>query len=191
MRANEFLPEIDYTPGAFPLQIDDEIAIKNAKLVGEIDGADVYELQAQEQRLLFFQSNQQLIAYIVLVDNELRAVRNISGKGGLVTALIAFVAHIEKTPIRISANEPLTPEGFRWLYKLIARGGRGLTITTTNREPIDLEQLEREWTSSMKGSAGETGLIIESHMSRRFKTKLESGPLLLPSTFFIGDEEIL
>jgi hypothetical protein len=191
MRENEFITEIDYSPGTLPLQISDDLAIQNADRIGEIDGRDVYELKHQNERLVFFHSNQKVDAYVVLNGLDLRAVRNISGISGAVTALVAFITHIEKTPIRIAADEPLTPEGFRWLSALIKKGGRGLSFSA-NGKSVDLAKLEQEWDAARTGDRGPTEIVIESNMAnRRFRTKAASGVFLLPSPYYLGDIEII
>lgn len=189
MRANEFINEIDYAAGTLSLQISDSDVIQQGTIIGDIDGRDVWEVQTPGQRLVFFHDGEKIDAFIILDNDKLNAIRNITGIPGAVTSLVGFVTHIEKTPIRIAANEPLTPEGFRWLYKLISRGGRGLTITA-NGKLVDLPMLKKEWENHMTTAGyGPTEIIIESKMTRVLVSKKENR-LVIP-TFFIGDEEIL
>lgn len=187
MRLQELMHinEIDYTSFAGELPFDDNTIISQSHIIGDIDGQDVWLFHHDGQDLCFFKNDGQIVAYIVLLGSHLRGVRNRTKVSGLVTALIMFVTKKIDEPLEITSTEPLTPEGFNWIKSLIKSGGRGLTVVDQNGNTPNLEQLETEWASAMKGvTHGPTSLFIEDRSRRHLQSKREMG--LMPLTIFIG-----
>jgi hypothetical protein len=185
--------EIDYTPGVGQLSTDlvRNIAT-NSKEIGDFDNRYVYFIQVQDHDVYSYITNSHVDAMVFLKGNNLRGVKNYGKTRGLVTALIAFIAHRLKKPVIISASESLSPDGFKWLYSLLNAGGRGLKITDQTGKFPDKEQLKAEWQSAMiSDSHGPTEIVIESTMTRHFRTMEQFDKLLFKPTFFVGDEAIL
>lgn len=168
--------EIDYTPKAEPLIIKDIDVIKKSSKLDSVDGRDVYQFISDDQMLLFFKTGDVIDAFVLLQDNYLRGIRNISGTPGLVTALVAFAIH-KYGPITIDNQEPLSPEGFKWLKSLIAAGGRSLKITDQTGNYPSVQSLEHEWKTAMNGQSGLTTIrLAEGYYRDRSKSMLVVKP---------------
>jgi hypothetical protein len=185
--------EIDYTPGVEQISSDlVKHIIANSKEVGDFENRRVYFIQVQDHDIYSYITNGQINAAVFLTGNNLRGVKNYSNTRGLVTALVAFIAHRLKRPVVISSSEQLSPAGFKWLYSLLNAGGRGLKITDQTGKFPDKENLKAEWKNAMKSDThGPTRIVIESTMKRHFRTIEEFDRLIFKPTFFIGDETIL
>lgn len=187
------ITEIDYSAGVENLSTELLSYIKNnSKEVGDFENRIVYHAHFSGYDIYSYMSPQKVNALIFLHGNSLRGIQNYSGVGGMVTALIAFITQRLKKKIIIDPQEPLTPEGFRWLYTLLAAGGRGLKITDQTGNFPNKEELKSEWLKYMnKTGHGQTAITIESNMTRKFRTIAEYNELIFKHTFFIGDKNIL
>lgn len=122
MRENEFLTEIDYTPGADELVIDDVSIINKSDIVGKVDQTDVYLYTHSDNQQIYFFLDNTITAYIVVQHGQLRGMRNRTGISGSITALIGYVVH-NVSPLVIAATEPITPAGFNWLKSFLLSKG--------------------------------------------------------------------
>lgn len=189
MRANDFLTEIDYTPGADELVIDDDSIINKSNIVGKVDQTNVYlYTHSDVQQIYFFLDNVTITAYIVVQHGQLRGMRNRTGIYGSITALIGYVVH-NVSPLMIAATEPFTPAGFNWLKSFMLAKGRGITITDQNGNYPDIVELEKEWKTAMIGNAGNTSIKLEGTERYRNFTVVTEGRLS-PVTFWIGDNRL-
>lgn len=122
MRENEFLTEIDYTPGTDELVIDDVSIINKSDIVGKVDQTDVYLYTHSDNQQIYFFLDNTITAYIVVQHGQLRGMRNRTGISGSITALIGYVVH-NVSPLVIAATEPITPAGFNWLKSFLLSKG--------------------------------------------------------------------
>ena len=122
MRENEFLTEIDYTPGADELVIDDVSIINKSDIVGKVDQTDVYLYTHSDNQQIYFFLDNTITAYIVVQHRQLHGMRNRTGISGSITALIGYVVH-NVSPLVIAATEPITPAGFNWLKSFLLSKG--------------------------------------------------------------------
>ena len=192
MKINELITEIDYADELGKLTISDEELYVNSVVCDDgIDGREVRLFQKDNQQIYFFVDNK-ISAFIFLVNGELKGIKNLSGEGGLVTALITFVAHKLKQRIIISDIEGLTKQGINWLVSLLKVGGRGLTIRDQDGKYPNSTKIYDEWiTAKNSGMPGPTSIIIESYMTRKFRSLEETKQLLIYTTWVIGSKDLL
>lgn len=191
------LHEIDYSPGIEPLQITDAQLIADAKIVGDLDNRDVWLNNVHGENVYFTISNDTVDGLIILNNNYyLIGIKKYASIPGLITMLVGFVVHRLKKKVTIGRNEPLTSEGLDWLCSLIRAGGRGLTVTDQHGQMPNEDAIRQEWQGAMKNSlsGGPTAITIESRMTRKLRTRAEclaEGRSLMPTNWFIGDENIV
>lgn len=190
MKIQDLLNEIDYADNVGKNTILDFELIENSMVVGDFDFHVVHLYQDKRQEVFFFQENDKLTAFIILDGGNLRGIKNVSGVGGQVTALVTFVAHLLKRKIVIPSTEQLTKDGLDWLTSLIAANGRGLTLSDQTGNYPNADMISREWEKAkVTRHAGPTAVIIESHMTRYFKTIKEDYRLMNPY-WVIGSETL-
>jgi hypothetical protein len=165
--------------------------VNNSKEIGDFDNRIIYHVNVKGHDVYSYISSNKIDAIVFLHGNNLRGIQNYSNLPGMITALVAFITHRMKKKIIITAQEPLTPAGFRWLYGLLAADGRGLTITDQTGKYPDKDSLKHEWEKAMTtDSHGSTTIVIESNMKRHFNSVTEYNDLIFKHTFFIGDKRI-
>ena len=171
--------------------LDDEI-IKHATVVGDVEASDVWKYSAAEQELYFFAKDTHITAYVIISSRPdgqyrlLHGIKNISGRKGLVLALVMFLTRRLGLRLKIAANEKLSSGGMTWAKSLIAANGQGLTLTGRNGKPVDAQTLEKEWETCRDDRTkdfGSTFVIIESKGLPPLKTKDEYGLLPLIKYF--------
>lgn len=188
MRAREFMQEIDYTPLQLNLSIPSSDVVSGSKLVGEIDGRDVYVYRKGEQCCYFFNNDNDIDALILVVDGKLRGVRNFIGIPGAITALIGFYVHKLNKPLAIDASEQFSSDGINWLCKLIKAGGRGLKLTDQTGNYPDADEVYAEWQKAMRSDMpGKTSIVIESNVKRKLYNRDEL--LLIPTMWLHESDE--
>jgi len=185
--------EIDYSAGVEDISPELLSHIKNnSKEIGDFENRIVSHIQVDGYEIYSYITNDKIDATVFLQGGNLRGIQNYSNIPGSVTALIAFITQRLKKKVIVDSNEPLTPEGFRWLYQLLSAGGRGLTIRDQTGNFPYKEELKAEWLKFMQSPGhGSTKIVIESNMTRHFKTIEEYNKLIFKHTFFIGDTNIL
>lgn len=188
----EQLNEIDYADTLAELSIPPDTIIPQSRLVGKIDGLQIFSF-AQGPTTLYFvkTNNNQYSALVLLNGNHIRAVKNYSKQPGLVTTIIGFIVHTLKTPLEITNTEPLTKDGLRWLRLLILRSGQGFTITDQDGNFPDVKKLEQEWkTSKILDKSGPTSITI-SESIKTLERLEEKSKLLISTTIWFGNERLL
>ena len=189
MKIQELL-EIGFAHGVGQNTIDDQTIISNSKLIGNIDSMDVYLFKTESQEVFFFEKDSKLSAFVVIVNNDLRGIKNISNIPGQITALMMFITKHLKRTITIPKTEALTPQGFSWLKSLIAAKGRGLTITDQSGKFPDITNLEKEWNNAKHTDIdGPTSITIENELNQDFP--LFNERLLMPVYKYIGKENLI
>lgn len=189
MKSVEFITEIGRSSSADELQISDEDIISNSEIIGEIERRDVWKFSSDNQELFFFAANNVIAAFVLLIDSNIRGVRNISGLGGQVTSLISFVVHKLNRPLKITSAEPLTGDGLDWIISLIKANGRGLKLTDQDGNYPSAVAIKDEWYSLDPNDSGPSSIIIEGKTSLN-RINYNIG-LLMPSYIWIGDNSIL
>jgi len=179
------IPELNITDTSF------------AQHLGQIDNRDVWLISDHNYFIPFFKDGyDKIAAYIAFTIAEhdgfvdLARIHNKSNTAGLITALLQF-ARSKGFKFCIPNTEPLTTDGFNWLAKLIAAGGRGFNITDQNHKQVDINSLKQERETARKtGSPGKTSIFIEGRIDTDIgQSLLEKYPsaLLKPTIRFIGD----
>jgi hypothetical protein len=189
----ETVNELDYADDVGALTLSDEELLVNAKVVSDFDNREVYLFQDSMQKVFFFVGKNCISAFVALdTDNNLRGIKNITGEGGLVTALITCIAHKLKQPIVILDTEQLTEHGIGWLVSLLKVGGRGLTITDQTGKYPHPAKVHKEWlVAKNTGKVGPTRITIESKMTRHFRSINENTKYLMFPLWVIGSKELL
>lgn len=181
------LDEIGYSDQLGDLTVPHNKVIAGASQDGTISQKPVMKYEQGNSTLFFFADDATISALILIADgNKLRAIKNFTGQPGQVFALLNYVVNMANIRLTITADEPLTKEGFNWVAKLI-NNPAGLKITDLEGNPINTKQLKDEWLkskSSQGTESGDTGIVI-SESSQRWKTKLkENESRLIPHLYF-------
>ena len=190
MRAKEFINEIGHAHELGGLNVDIEQLLPVSELIGNIDHSPVYRYALENQELFFLLLNGQPAAMTLIVDHtDIRAIKSMIQKGGIITALLSFVVRQLGRKLRIRSDEALTADGFNWLYHIIKSGGRGLTFSNAKGSPIDIKSLDDEWKNArLFDTNGPTEIMIEGHPIQI--PNINEGLLILKYRY-IGDTENL
>lgn len=190
MRAIEFINEISHAHELSDLTDDIDSILPSSTLLGKIDHLPVYCYRIGQQELFFLLLDGRMAALVLVTDQtDIRAIKSNIKKGGAITALVAFIVRQLQRPLSVRDDEALTDQGFQWLYNIIKSGGRGLTFTDQNGNPIDVDALTIEWQrAKMTDAAGPTKIVIEGNVMAI--PNINEG-LLLPKTRYLGDQENL
>jgi len=191
MRAYEFLHEIDYCSSMVD-QVNFDID-KSVK-VGNFEGHDVFVVEQQGLIFIYFNSNDEIAAYIVISADvssngryQLHRLRNRGNIPGAVTMLIKYTVDHGR-PLFIDKTEELSPDSMRWLDSLLKSGGRGLSVTTQDGNIPDIKMLDDEWNKArLTGEHGPTSIFIEG----KGKKLKENKGLLMPLCQYLGDKELV
>lgn len=170
---------------------------KYSAIVGSIDAREVWGSRCWKNKDVFaFRTNDKVDAFIAIDSsnengpyymNRAWCDESLRGKG-LITALLGFFTKKLQNKLYITDDEPLTPDGFNWIYKLI-KSPHGFKIHNGNGKFIDAEEFKLTWEKAKSTNSNQSmSVVIENH--RR-------GPLFgnLPNTMFesiqyIGSNEI-
>ena len=164
--------------------------ISMSKIVGQVDGNNVMSVSSGDQTVYFLIIDDQMASFIGFENGHLKNIKNFTKTLGVVRALVGYLVHIKKQPIKISKDEPLTPSGIKWLLHLISNP-RGLNIKDTSGKPIDVDALNTEWlTARSTGKPGNTGIVISENLKFGEKLRLNENnrraeSILMPYNFYI------
>jgi hypothetical protein len=184
MKFNEIVTEIRACDGTGELQLPEIHIINNSSIAGDVEGRDVLLFTHQNQKLYFMMENNKISAFVLLVDQDIRGIKNVSSTAGQVTAIIAFLIRTLRMKLRIRKDEELSPDGFRWLKALILSGGRGFTITDNTGQLPDIAALEVERANSyLDRNAGNIEIFIESVNRSPLKPKSSYCLLMNPHDY--------
>ncbi len=193
MKSKEFIFEIGMSPGIGELSITNNYLIQHSNKLTDFDTKDIWLYDDQFQKIYFFKSGSEVDAFICVVGDQLRGIKNITEKPGFVTALVIFVVHELKLPLKLSNSEELTSNGLNWLLLLLAANGRGMKITgQTGRFP-DSELIEHEWNNALTSNDdwyGPTAIFFESNNTFKFLKNAED-KRIMRTTKIIGDLRLL
>lgn len=190
MRENEFIPEIAYADKLGELAVDEKVLINNSLPIGKVDSNVVYHFQHENQHLYFFHDGESISASMLIIDGNIRAVKNFKNIPGAATALLGFLVHKLNLTLTVDDTEELTPDGFRWL-KLLIKRNKGFTITDQNGNPVDVNDLEKEWNySRITNTNGPTKIIFKESAHYHDFCKRHDD-LLLSVNYWIGNPDFL
>ena len=177
---------------------------KNCKIVGNIEGFDIYSKALGNKRLFaLLDDDGNLLSYIIVGEPKehldylpLHRIENLSGVKGLATTLAAGIKNL-KAKFVINADEKLTLSGLNWVISLINSGRHGFIVTDQNGNCPDIQQLIKERGDAIiTGDSGPTTLFIECN--NRIKSQLAknnhiwlSESILKPAYLFLGDPSLL
>jgi hypothetical protein len=185
-RIMKLMPESTGINGIGNTPINDVEIINHSSEVGHIDDTSVFMFELQSEQMYFIKNESKIEAFVVVdSNNHLRGMKNISGRGGQITALVMFVARDQiKGKLKIAADEKLSSDGFRWLIAAINHSP--LVITDLSGKVPDLPTIKQEWESAKTGEHGRTAIFIESRTIIRDKPNL-----LMPMYKWLGRTNIL
>lgn len=181
---------------SIPKQFPDFNA-KHAKIVGSIDSRDVWGSRCWKDKDVFaFRTGEQIDAFIA-VDisnvngpfclNRVWCSEDQRGKG-LITALLGFFTKKMNNKLLISDDEPLTPEGFNWLYKLL-KSPHGFNIHDGTNKLLDPEEFKLKWEHAKKTRNPQPMTIVIEN----FRNEPHFGNIpgtMWESIQYLGDAEI-
>lgn len=173
--------EVDYA-SAIPVLNFNQAEINQAPQVGTVDQQPVFLIDDGVYAFAFLKDQHKLASYVWISSQEnngyhdLARMANISGPNGSITALMVFLYAKFGIKFRISAHEPLTWDGFKWIRNIMYNP-RGFHIHDQAGQAIDIAQLEAEWNGArLHGIIGSTEILIskisynhqvvETHMGR-------------------------
>lgn len=166
-------------------------------IIGSIDARDVWSTRCWKNKDVFaFRTNNDLEAFIAIDTSNSngpyylnRAWCNSKYRGrGLITALLGFFTKKMQNQLHISDEEPLTPDGFNWLYKLV-KSPHGFAIHDGKGGHIDAEEFKSKWEASKEaGQPQPMTIVIENFRSGKLFGN--AAGTLWESIQYIGDSEI-
>ncbi|CAB4130287.1 hypothetical protein UFOVP116_363 [uncultured Caudovirales phage] len=183
------LSEIDYADSLDSSSFDPNKLMQAGKVVGNIEGNDVYELTNGDQTVYILAVDGKASAFVGFEGKTLKNIKNFTQAPGAMRALIGYLVHKKNIPLNISSDEPLTADGLKWIIRLI-NDPRGLIIKDQNGKDIDPVQLKQEWQSAKKtGSSGTISITITENVDfgnklRKNENKRSAESLLMPVNFY-------
>ena len=195
MISAEYITEIGWCDASNKTILGQE-QIASAINVGVIDAETVTTLSSADVEMYLLFGGQ---AYII-IDRvptssghyRLHRVWNETAKGAITALLIFIIGKLGKKLV-IDSDEDLTKMGIDWLAKLIAAGGRGISITDQDRQLIDINALKSEWKTSYSTEvSGPTAIFFENRcIKQRALSEHIAGSLLMPYIYYLSDEGLL
>jgi len=183
------IKEIDYADYLDNSNFDEQKMLKLGKVDGEIQGHKVMTIDSKNIKIYFLLVNNNISAYLAFENGYLQNIKNFTNTEGVIRGLIGYIVHIKQQPINIADTERLTPDGIKWLIRLI-KTPKGLTITNQNKDVVDTDKLEKEWQyAKTTGNAGPTSITIQEHGSfgagvRLHEHRRTSHSLLMPMNLY-------
>ena len=157
------LEEIGFASALDDSTFSTDSLLKIGKVIGQVENNDVMMASAGSEVVYFLVVNNEITSFIGLNKGYLKNIKNFTKTSGVVRALLGYLIHIEGKKIKISADEPLTADGIKWITYLI-KSPRGLQIIDTFGKPVDPIALKKEWELSKKsGNSGPTGIVISEN----------------------------
>lgn len=186
-QAPDMVNEIGYSDQLGNLNVPEAEIIAASTVDGKISQKPVMKYEKGNTTMFFFADHDKISALVLLSSgNKLQAIKNFSGQPGQIYALINYIVNFNDRPLVITPDEPLTPEGFKWVAKLIDNTP-GVKVSDMNGNPIDIKALHDSWMNSKLAQgtkSGPTGIII-SELSKSWKNKLiENESRLMPHLYF-------
>ncbi len=204
--------EITYSSSLISISSLPKNQIKNivsySKEFDFIDGQHIRQYKDQKYNYFFIQHNEEIVAFFAVENNVINGyyplvrMENVKKIPGLITLLIiALLKNNMKLIIR--NTEDLTPDGFKWIYKLLTNGSRGITLTDQNHKLINLDNIKKEynlaknaWEIDKKIIIGQTSILIEHNNSDYTKVlehtqqHINQTGLVMPYIDFYNDKDI-
>lgn len=195
MKSTEFITEIGWCDMSGKTILSKE-QITSAIKVGTIDNETVTALNSPDVTMYLLFDGQ---AYIIIGNSanssgyyRLHRVWNETSKGAI-TALLIFVIGKLGKKLVIDSEEDLTKMGINWLAKLIAAGGRGISIVDQDNQPIDINALKSEWGASYSTEvSGPTAIFFENRcIKQQALSEHAANNLVMPYVYYLSDERLL
>jgi hypothetical protein len=187
--AESNLKEIGFAASLDDANYSTDKLLKIGKLYDTIEGNKVMTASSGPEKVYFLVVNDQVTALLGFKNNHLKNIKNFTKTSGVVRALIGCLVHKHGKKIIIHNDEPLTPDGKKWILHLI-QSPRGLNIVDQNGKQIDSSSLNQEWLEARKSSKlGPTSIIISENSEfgnklRENESLRESNSLLMPYRFY-------
>jgi GNAT superfamily N-acetyltransferase len=187
--------EIDYSSNLDDSSFPRDKLFKMAKVDGKIEGIDVMTVSAGNQHVYFLTDNGEITAFIGFENGYLKNIKNFSKTPGTVRALLGYLVHIKGQELHISPDEPLTPDGLKWITHLI-KSPRGLTIVNQKNNPIDVNELKQEWARARSsGVSGPTSITISENSVfgnklRTNESKRNTQSFIMPHNFYFNANDV-
>lgn len=192
-KSSRTLSEIGFADDLGNLSMPEADILSFATKDGTISQKPVMLFKKDNSELFFFADEGTITALVLTAGDNLKAIKNISGESGQVFALLNYIVNIKDKALKITADEPLTKDGFNWVAKLLKEPS-GLKVTDLDKNPIDIVALKDEWKKSKSSrgiDSGGTGILI-SESSLKWKRKLkENESRLIPYVYFRLSEKSL
>lgn len=183
------ISEIDYSDLLNTSNFSEKKLIAIGKKDGEIEGTPVMLAKSGNQQAYFLVNSDKITAFIGFEDGHLRNVKNFTNTAGAIRALIGYLVHKKGKTLSILANEPLTPDGFKWITHLV-KNPRGLVIKDQDGKDINADALSTEWENAKRtGKSGKTSITIseESEFGDKLRLneqKREKDSILMVHNFY-------
>ena len=169
------LTEIDYSAELDSNNFSHRRISSISRVDGEIQGNTVMTATFGNQTIYFLVIDDQITAFLGFENHNLKNIKNFTNSPGVVRALLGYLVHVKQKTLTISSDEPLTPDGFRWLSYLI-QNPRGLIIKNQNNENVDIDSLKQEWLQARdSGQAGPTKITISENQDFGNKIRINEG----------------
>lgn len=174
-----------------------------------IDGKNILQLRfGNEIFYLICDENKEVQAYVTILDSPiddyypLVRIENIAQIKGLISIIIfSLTAH--KIKLIIQHTEELTPDGLKWLGKLLTNGGRGLIFKDQNGNPINFSDLSKEHLDaeiSLRANTlhnAKTAILIENNCAADRLQKISentkkwnSSSIIKPAFTFLNSKDL-
>lgn len=181
--------EIDYASELDDSSFSQNSLAKSGHVDGQIEGNDVVMVKNDTQTAYMLMIDNNVSAFIGFENKNLKNIKNFTNAPDVIRALVGYLVHKKGMTISISQNEPLTPEGIKWLVRLI-KNPRGLVIKDNAGNDVDIDELKQEWLMAKKsGIAGKTGITITENIDFGKKIRIneasrKSNSMLMPFNFY-------
>lgn len=190
MRANEFLNEISHADSVGELPISDKVIIEGSIQVGDIDGQDIYAYKSGDTVLYFFKEPTKIVAYIIIQNGRyLRAAKRNVSTGGYITALMMWFFSNRSDVILISADEPMTDDGFKWIGSVMKNTNR-FAVTDQFGDPIDYDKLGGERRNAKNADSGPTEIVIK-YVGRKVTESRYTNGIIPVHIHYILDKDMI
>lgn len=184
--AESKINEIGFAHELGDLKADAKDVIAGANKDGEFNQTVVWRFSKGNSNLFFLKDGKQILSLVLLDGQNLKAIKNFSTTKGAVLAIINYLVNIKGMSINISADEPLTPEGLKWVIGL-ANSKSGVTVKNSDGSDVDTKALTAEWGKSKASNGtwtGPTDLVIRESSVQWKKRLAENEHRLMPFKFF-------
>lgn len=188
MRAHEFLTEFGAATIAPKLNLTNE-EILSIPQIGMVDSMPVYGAIFHGHSIVAFKENDVIQSAVIFdQDNNLRGIQNASKTKGAVTVLMLYILNHFTNKLVISKNEPLTPDGLKWVCNILKSDRKLFSIVDNIGEVPDPSQLEAAWNESWEQNFAPNEIELYITAQQVNESLFENEHRIMPIYRFIHGE---